>query len=47
MTMVTMPRDIDGDFGVDLYDTVKFLVVYEARKGQPDCDSNLDIDDNR
>jgi len=47
MIMVTMPGDVDGDFGADLYDAVKFLVVYGARKGQPDCDPNLDINDNR
>lgn len=36
--IVTMSGDVDGDFDVDLYDAVKLLVAYGAKKGQPDYD---------
>jgi hypothetical protein len=42
--VVTIPGDIDGDFDVDLYDAVKLLVVYGAKKDNPGYDPNIDID---
>ena len=44
--VVTIPRDVDGDFDVDVYDAVKLLKCYGAKKGQPNYDPNLDINDN-
>jgi hypothetical protein len=41
---VTIPGDVDCDRDVDLYDAVKLLVRYGAKKGQPEYDPNCDID---
>jgi len=41
---VSIPGDVDGDFDVDLYDAVKLLVCYGAKKGHPKYDPNCDID---
>ena len=41
---VSIPGDLDADFDVDLYDAVKLLVIYGAKKGQPEYDPNCDID---
>ncbi len=41
--VVTIPCDVDGDLNVDPYHTVKLLVAYSVRKGQPEYDPNLDI----
>jgi hypothetical protein len=41
---VTIQGDVDCDRDVDLYDAVKLLVRYGAKKGQPECDPNCDID---
>jgi len=42
--VVTIPGDVDGDFDVDLYDAVKLLVCYGAKKGNPKYDSICDLD---
>jgi hypothetical protein len=42
--VVTIPGDVDGDFDVDLYDAVKLLVLYGAKKDDPEYDPNCDID---
>jgi len=41
---VTIPGDLDADFDVDLYDAVKLLKRYGAKKGSPSYDPNCDID---
>jgi hypothetical protein len=41
---VTIPGDVDADFDVDLYDAVKLLVRYGAKKGSLSYDPNCDID---
>jgi len=41
---VTIPGDVDADFDVDLYDAVKLLVRYGAKKGNQAYDPNCDID---
>ncbi len=41
--VVTIPGDVDGDLNVDPYHTVKLLVAYGVKKGQPEYDTNLDI----
>jgi hypothetical protein len=41
---VTIPGDVDCDRDVDLYDAVKLLVRYGAKKDQPEYDPNCDID---
>jgi len=41
---VSIPGDVDCDFHVDLYDAVKLLKIYGAKKGQPEYDPNCDID---
>ena len=43
---VTMLGDVDADSDVDLYDAVKLLKVYGAKKGGPSYDPNLDINGN-
>ncbi len=42
--VVTIPGDVDGDFDVDLFDAVKLLKCYGAKKGQPNYDPHCDID---
>ena len=42
--IVTIPGDVDGDFDVDLFDAVKLLKCYGAKKGQPSYDPHCDID---
>jgi len=42
--VVTIPGDVDADFDVDLYDAVKLLVIYGAKKDNPRYDPNCDID---
>lgn len=42
--VVTIPGDVDADFDVDLYDAVKLLSRYGAKKDQPKYDPNCDID---
>jgi hypothetical protein len=49
--VVTIPGDVSGDlenghYDVDLYDAVKLLACYGARKGEPNYDPNCDIDNN-
>ena len=41
---VTIPGDVDGDFDVDLFDAVKLLVCYGAKKGGVNYDPYCDID---
>jgi murein DD-endopeptidase MepM/ murein hydrolase activator NlpD len=46
---VTIPGDVDGDlengrYDVDLYDAVRLLACYGAKEGDPNFDSNCDID---
>jgi hypothetical protein len=41
---VSIPGDLEGDFDVDLYDAVKLLARYGAKKGQPQYDPVCDID---
>jgi len=41
---ITIPGDLDADFDVDLYDAVKLLKRYGAKKGSPSYDPNCDID---
>ena len=43
---VTIPGDVDADFDVDIYDAVKLLVRYGAKKGNVNYDPNLDINGN-
>jgi len=44
---ITIPGDVDGDFDVDLFDAVKLLTSYGAKKDAPpppNYDPNCDID---
>ena len=41
---VAIPGDVDCDRDVDLYDAIKLLKRYGAKKGQPEYDPNCDID---
>jgi hypothetical protein len=41
---ISIPGDVDCDRDVDLYDAVKLLVRYGAKKDQPEYDPNCDID---
>lgn len=41
--LVTIAGDVNGDFKVDLYDTVSVCVVYGSKHGEPAYVSNCDI----
>jgi hypothetical protein len=43
---VTIPGDVDGDFWVFLYDAVKLLSRYGAKRGDPKYDPVYDIDED-
>jgi len=43
---ITVPGDIDGDRGIDIYDIVRIASAYGAKRGEARFNPNCDIDSN-
>jgi len=41
--LISIPRDVDGDYDVDLYDVVKICLAYGSKKGEPEYEANCDV----
>jgi len=44
--IITVPGDTDGDRDIDIYDIVRLVSVYSAKRGEPRFNPNCDVDGN-